>query len=79
MVLLSFLQENITIVTRNKTDKIILFADKNFMTILLGCVENINASLEQERAGKFNASVKKSILRPDEGNNWVYKKVFLRD
>ena len=49
------------------------------MTILLGCVENINASLEQVIAGKFNASVKKSIFQADEGNYRVYQEVFLRN
>src|SRR5258706_6329424 len=77
--MLSFLQKNIAVTAIKRTANITCLIDKNFMTILLGCVENINASLEQGIARKFNASVKKSIFQADEDNNRVYQEVFLRN
>jgi hypothetical protein len=49
------------------------------MAILLGFVENINATLELPGAGKFKALKNKSIIWQDEAHYRIYKKVFLRN
>jgi hypothetical protein len=77
--LLSFLQEYKAVTIKKTTAKVIRLIGKNFMTILLGFMENINATLEAQGAGKFNEPVKNLFFRRDEVNNRVYKDVFLRN
>jgi hypothetical protein len=47
------------VAARKRTAKIIRLIGKNFMTILLGFMENINAILELKGARKFNEPAKK--------------------